>query len=146
MVTVLSCLFGCQRYEPQLLMLDFKGNEIHLEASSEFVIDSVCIFDSYNRPHLKINALKKGAGSLGLNYNDINVSQYDIHEYDSGILRCDFEGELFVLIRRRGFDQVVSLRPEHYHQNHENLQIFKGIVWKPCSNEIISVKAEPLYR
>lgn len=146
MAIVLSFLFGCCEYELQILNLNFNGKEIRLEASSEFVIDSVCIFDSYGEPHLKMNALKKGTGLVGLRYDDIDVSQYNVHEYDSGVMSCDFEGELFVVIRRRGFDQVVSLRPEHYHQNHENLQVFKGIVWQPCSNEIVSVKAEPLYR
>lgn len=143
LLTVL--IFSCTPVDYQILEVDYSTGKIRIVDSNEYVIDSLVI-SKFGEVKYSIAIVNRQNGENKIILNDIS-SDYKTYKNELKNLDCnETDLDLNIYIRKKGSNVKLSRDIANNHKHVDDIQMFRGLVFKPCSNEVVSYEAERRYK
>lgn len=136
---------SCTSVDYQTLKIDNQNKELEIVSSEEFVIDSVSI-EKFGTLYFSKSLEDKTKGSKSISFKNIDTG-YQTYIDSLSVLNCDDDNlSLDIIIRKKGSNIKITKEIAMNFKHFDEVQILRGLKYKPCSKEIDTIETDRRYK
>ncbi|WP_431166936.1 hypothetical protein [Tenacibaculum halocynthiae] len=144
-ITTLLFLYSCVPVDYQTLKVDYSNQKFEIISSKDYVIDSIGV-EKFGNTYYSLSLKNKDKGLSFLNLENI-TSDYQVFIDSIDVIPCEAKNyNMDIFIRVKGSKVKLTRRIAKNFKHVDDIQLFRGLTFKPCLKRVDTIPAERRYR